>query len=132
MKEYVSFIISALGGWFVGLYGGWDKALEILIYLMVFDYVSGVIAAFNNHELSSEIGFKGLLKKVFILIICAVAYKIDLLMNANKMLLSAAFIFYCCNEALSIIENAVKMGLPIPEKLRNALKALEEDEEDSL
>ena len=101
--------------------------METLITLMIIDYISGVLAAMYLKELSSEIGFKGILKKVMMFFICAVSYRFDVLIHANSALFTAIVVFYCCNEALSIIENAIRLDLPIPEKLKAAIQSLKEE-----
>ena len=130
MKNALSFLVAAVGTVIGIAFGGWSKVLEVLIYLMIFDYVTGMASAFYHKELSSKVGFKGLFKKFMILVICSVAYKIDCLMNANGMVLNAAYIFYCCNESLSIIENAIELGLPIPNKLKEAIEVLNKEDLD--
>ena len=131
LKYYVNLVLGIIGGFLVTAYGEGSNIIEILIYMMIFDYVTGVMAGAFKKELSSEVGFKGLLKKAFILIICAVAHKIDIVMNSGGIIVNATIIFYICNEALSIVENGIKMGLPIPEKLKAAIKALKEDPDES-
>lgn len=129
LKYYLNTIVGLIGGLFVVLFGGSSKVLEILIYMMVLDYVTGVICALYSKTLSSKVGFRGLFKKIFILVICAVAFQVDNLLNANGIIQNASIVFYISNEAISILENGAKMGLPIPEKLRNAIAALKEEDE---
>ena len=129
-KHLLSVLFGVIGGFVSYFFGGFSIAIETLMVLMVIDYLTGVLAGAYLKELSSEIGFKGLLKKVMMLIICAVAFRIDILLGANRALFTSVIIFYCCNEAISIVENAIRLDLPIPEKLKQAIQILQEDDND--
>ena len=126
--NYISVLGGFIGGAIVSLLGGWDKLIIALLILMILDYVTGLIKAFFNKELSSQIGFKGLAKKVLILVIVAVS-----VIAENNIGIPAVreivIMFFAVNEALSILENAAQMGLPIPEKLKQALLQLRENNE---
>lgn len=107
--------------------GGFDGFLYALIVFVVVDYVTGVMVGILNKELSSQIGFRGIFKKVVIFSLVAVAHIIDTHVIGNGSVLRTAVIFfYLSNEGISILENAVKIGLPIPEKLKNVLEQLKE------
>ena len=84
----------------------------------------------KNKGLSSKVGWRGILKKVFLLIIVSVAYRIDLVVNAERLLYNAVVLFYISNESISIIENAALLELPIPDKLLDVLEALKEDKDE--
>ncbi|MFT8362686.1 MAG: phage holin family protein [Sporolactobacillus sp.] len=117
--------VAAGTGALVGyLYGGWYPLLEILIALMIIDYVSGVLAAAYLGQLSSQVGFQGIAKKIMILLIVAVAHLVDRILNLDQIVLNAAVYFYLCNELLSIIENAGRVGLPIPDRLKSMISVL--------
>lgn len=119
--------IIGIGGSLVNyLWGGWDMTLKILITFMVLDYVLGVICGFKEKQLSSETAFNGILKKVTILIIVAVGTSIDNTLNAQGVIRSAVMFFYVGLEGISITENAGRMGVPIPEQLKDALVQLKE------
>ena len=104
---------------------GWDGAIEALLFLMLIDYISGVMAAYINPNLSlnSQRGFKGICKKIMIMLLVAVAHIVD---RAVGQAMAQAIVvwFFIGNEGLSIIENAAKAGLPVPEKLKQTLEQL--------
>ena len=110
--------------------------LNVLLFVMICDYLSGLAVACSGKSkkskkggLSSKVGFKGLLKKCFILVILTVAYRIDLVVNANHLLYDAVVLFYISNESISILENAAILEVPIPEKLRNVIDDLREEKD---
>ncbi|MCI6980550.1 MAG: phage holin family protein [Eubacteriales bacterium] len=114
--------IAALGGAAAYLWGPWDALINALIALVALDYVTGVICAAANKRLSSEIGFKGLIKKALIFALVAVAGVADKVIPAtNQAIRAAVILFYIANEAISILENAAELGLPVPEKLKAVL-----------
>ena len=114
--------IAALGGAAAYLWGPWDTLINALIALVALDYVTGVICAAVNKRLSSEIGFKGLIKKALIFALVAVAGVADKVIPAtNQAIRAAVILFYIANEAISILENAAELGLPVPEKLKAVL-----------
>lgn len=128
MKEIWSWIQTAftvlggLLGWFLG---GFDGFLYALVALMVADYITGVMCAIVEKKLSSEIGFKGIFKKVLIFILVGVGHMIDTnLIGEGSVLRTAIIFFYCSNEGISMLENAGRLGLPIPEKLKDILVQL--------
>lgn len=114
--------IAALGGAAAYIWGPWDALINALIALVALDYVTGVICAAANKRLSSEIGFKGLIKKALIFALVAVAGVADKVIPAtNQAIRAAVILFYIANEAISILENAAELGLPVPEKLKAVL-----------
>ena len=114
--------IAALGGAAAYLWGPWDALINALIALVALDYVTGGICAAANKRLSSEIGFKGLIKKALIFALVAVAGVADKVIPAtNQAIRAAVILFYIANEAISILENAAELGLPVPEKLKAVL-----------
>ena len=114
--------IAALGGAAAYLWVPWDALINALIALVALDYVTGVICAAANKRLSSEIGFKGLIKKALIFALVAVAGVADKVIPAtNQAIRAAVILFYIANEAISILENAAELGLPVPEKLKAVL-----------
>lgn len=106
------------------LFGGWSIMLQILVTLIVIDYLSGLLASSIEGGLSSKIGFKGIAKKVMIFFIIAVAHMTDLALGGHTGISEAAMIFYIANEMVSIFENAGRMGVPLPDKLMNAVAVL--------
>lgn len=98
--------------------------LTILLAFVIIDYATGVIAAGVEGKLNSNIGFKGILKKVMIFVIVAVAHLVDSAIGQNHIFRDAVIFFYLANELLSILENAGRTGLPIPDKLKSAVEIL--------
>lgn len=131
MKNSISIILATIIGLLEFLFGGNYPILEILLTVMVLDYISGIITGLmqksnktESGRLSSKAGFKGLCKKVLILIICAASFQLDKIMTAKSALFTVVTVFYICNEILSILENSILMGLPVPGKLRKAIDEL--------
>ena len=125
----IQIAITALGGWLGYFLGGMDGLMIALIVLMTLDYVSGVMCAIIDKKLSSAVGFKGICKKVFILMLVGVAHIIDLhVVGTGSALRGAVICFYMSNEGLSLLENAAHIGLPIPDKLRDILTQLHDKE----
>ena len=117
--------ITAIGGWLGYFLGGVDGMLIALIVLMALDYLSGVMCAILDKKLSSAVGFKGICKKVLILMLVGVANILDVnVVGSGSALRGAVICFYLSNEGLSLLENAAYLGLPIPEKLREILAQL--------
>ena len=117
--------ITAIGGWMGYFVGGMDGMLIALIVLMGLDYVSGVMCAIVDKRLSSAVGFKGVSKKAMILMLVGVANIVDLhVVGTGSALRGAVICFYMSNEALSLFENATRIGLPVPDKLKDALAQL--------
>ena len=127
--------ITAIGGWLGYFVGGIDGMMIALIVLMALDYITGVMCAVMDRKLSSSIGFKGICKKVLILMLVGVANIVDIhVVGTGSALRGAVIAFYCSNEGLSLLENAAYIGLPVPDKLRAVLSQLhrrEEKEEDN-
>ena len=118
-------VIAALGGclgWFIG---GMDGLLIALIVMMALDYLTGVMCAVTDRTLSSAVGFRGICKKVLILMLVGVAHVIDThVIGSGSALRGAVICFYLSNEGLSLLENAARVGLPVPEKLKAVLQQL--------
>ena len=128
----VQIAITALGGWLGYFLGGMDGLMIALIVMMTLDYISGVMCAIIDKKLSSAVGFKGICKKVFILMLVGVAHIIDLhVVGTGSALRGAVICFYMSNEGLSLLENAEHIGLPIPDKLRDILTQLHDKERDT-
>lgn len=113
------------------LFGAWSAALEALIVAMVIDYVSGVLAAYVNPNLAlnSQRGFRGICKKIMILLLVCLAHFMDTA-TGQAIVCTAVIWFFLGNEGLSIVENAAKMGLPVPSKLKAALEQLATEKKD--
>lgn len=138
MKNIFSTFIGIIGSTLASLLGGWDMALQTLIIFMTIDYITGLMVAgiFNKSTktkhgaLESVAGWKGLCRKGVALLIVLIACRLDLLTGAN-LIRDAVVIAYCTNEAISIIENAGLMGVPIPTRLTKAIEALKSKEDDN-
>ena len=117
--------VATLGGIAVYLWGPWDALCMTLVAFVAIDYITGVTKAAILKTLDSSMGFRGLLKKLFIFALVALATMIDrIIPEANSAIRSAVMIFYIANEGLSIVENAGEMGLPLPGALKKALVRL--------
>lgn len=125
----IQIAITAIGGWLGYFLGGIDGLMIALMIFMGLDYVTGVMCAIIDKKLSSAVGFKGVCKKVFILMLVGVAHIIDLhVVGTGSALRGAVICFYMSNGSLSLLENAAHIGLPIPDKLRDILAQLHDKE----
>lgn len=111
------------------LFGAWDVAFQVLCVFMVIDYITGTMCGYVTKELSSQIGFKGILKKVAMLISVVVAVAVDRVLATDALRIAVIFCLIG-NEGISLIENLTKLGVPIPERLVNALKQIKSKGED--
>ena len=124
MKNWIINIFSLLATGFVYLVGGIDYALISLIIVMALDYITGVISAIYNKELSSEIGFKGILKKVLMICILGLAVRVDNLTGESGAIRTLVIYYYIANEGISILENLVECDVPFPDKIIEVLKQI--------
>ena len=118
-----------VGGFFCKFLGGWDMLLKGLVILVILDYMTGLLKSICNKNLSSEIGYKGLVKKIFIFIVIATAYIIQGIVGDVIPLREITILFFISNEAISLLENASEF-IPIPDKLKDALIQLRDDTND--
>ena len=133
LLNYFKIIIAALGTGITWLFGTWDTALVVLVCFMVLDYFTGVLRAWTNKEISSDVGLKGIARKTVILIVLIVAVLLDRLLNTGTWVFrSLLCYFYIANEGISLLENCAGLGLPIPEKLKDALVQLKDGEKKEL
>ena len=129
MEKLFNGTVAVVATFLTYLFGGWDAAIGILIVFMILDYVTGVVVAYQNKQLNSEIGFKGLIKKCMILIILIVAVMLDRLLNTGTWVFrTLVCYFYIANEGVSLLENVSNLGVKIPGKLKDALEQLNEKE----
>lgn len=129
LMNAVQFTIAAIGGYVGYFLGGCDGFLYALLVFITLDYITGVMLAIVERNLSSEIGFKGIFKKVLILVMVAVGYILDSKIIGNGSAIRTAVIFfYISNEGISILENSSKLGLPVPEKLKAVLNQINKEE----
>ena len=135
MKEFwnlCQFLFTAAGGWLGYFLGGCDGLLLALVLFAVADYITGVMCAVADKKLSSEVGFKGICRKVIIFMLVGIAHIIDVNVIATGSVLRTAVIFFSLsNEGVSLLENAGHLGLPIPEKLKIVLEQLHDRSEKS-
>ena len=135
MKEFwnlCQFLFTAAGGWLGYFLGGCDGLLIALVIFAVADYITGVMCAVADKKLSSEVGFKGICRKVIIFMLVGIAHIIDVnLIATGSVLRTAVIFFYLSNEGVSLLENAAHLGLPIPEKLKVVLEQLHDRSEKS-
>ena len=127
LSNQIKVFIATIGTLFTWLFGAWDTALVVLIVFMLLDYGTGVLRGYINKELSSDVGLKGIARKAVIFIVLIVAVMLDRLLNTgNWVFRSLVCYFYIANEGISLLENCASLGLPIPEKLKDALAQLKE------
>lgn len=128
MKDFwnvIQLIFSALGGWLGYFLGGCDGLLYTLLAFTAMDYITGVMCAVNDHTLSSEIGFRGICRKVLIFMLVGIANILDAdVVGTGSVLRTAVIFFYISNEGVSLLENAAHLGLPVPEKIKTVLEQL--------
>ncbi len=128
MKEFWNMIqlaFTAVGGWLGYFLGGCDGLLYALLAFVVIDYITGVMCAINDHSLSSEVGFRGICKKVLIFLLVGIANVLDVnIIGTGSVLRTAVIFFYISNEGVSLLENAAHLGLPVPEKIKLVLEQL--------
>lgn len=133
MKEIwnvIQMFFTVIGGWLGYFLGGCDGLFYALVAFVVIDYMTGVMWAINNHTLSSEVGFKGICKKVLIFLLVGIANILDVYISGQGPILRTAVIFfYLSNEGISVLENASNLGLPIPKKVKDVLEQLNKDDE---
>ena len=128
MKEFwnsIQLVFAAVGGWLGYFLGGYDGLLYALVVFMVADYITGVMCAVYDRNLSSSVGFKGICRKVLILMLVGIANILDVqVIGTGAVLRTAVIFFYLSNEGVSLLENAAHLGLPIPAKLKEILAQL--------
>ena len=118
----ISAALGAVGGF---LFGQLNGLFYAVIAMMAIDYVTGVLLAAVNGRLSSRTGFRGIVRKLFMIMLIAVGHIIDAqVIGTGAALMSAVELFFVANEGISVLENAAALGLPIPQKLRDVLEQL--------
>lgn len=127
MIDYIKIACGVVGGVVGAFIGGSDGLIITLVAFMIIDYATGVINAIYKKELNSNVGFIGICRKVVILALVGVANLLDInVIGEAHAIRTAVIFFYLANEGISILENAAKIGLPIPQKLKNVLEQLKE------
>lgn len=134
MKEFwntIQLIFTGIGGWLGYFLGGCDGLLYALLAFVVIDYLTGIMCAINDHTLSSEVGFRGICRKVLIFLLVGIANILDVnVIGTGSVLRTAVIFFYISNEGVSLMENAAHLGLPVPEKIKAVLEQLHDRAED--
>ena len=127
--SYFKGVVVSVGTGLTWFLGTWDIALQVLVCFMFLDYITGVLRAYVNKEVSSDVGLKGIARKAVIFVVLIVAVLLDRLLNTgNWVFRTLICYFYITNEGISLLENCAGLGLPIPDKLKEALSQLKEGE----
>ena len=133
MKEFwngIQLVFAVIGGWLGWFLGECDGLMYALIVFVIADYVTGVMCAVSDKQLSSEVGFKGICRKVLIFVLVGMANILDMhVIGTGCVLRTAVLFFYISNEGVSVLENAGHLGLPVPARMLNVLEQLHEDAE---
>ena len=128
MKEFwntIQLAFAAVGGWLGYFLGGCDGLLYALIAFVAIDYITGVMCAISDKTLSSEVGFKGICRKVLIFLLVGIGNIIDVqVLGSPGVLRTAVIFFYLSNEGVSLLENASHLGLPVPDAIKTVLEQL--------
>ena len=134
MKEFwnvVQMVFAAVGGWLGYFLGGCDGLLYALVAFVVIDYITGVMCRIADRKLNSEVGFKGIAKKILIFLLVGIANILDVnVIGTGSVLRTAVVFFYISNEGVSLLENAAHLGLPVPEKMKKVLEQLHDRPDD--
>ena len=133
MKEFwttIQVVFAGIGGWLGWFLGGCDGLLYALLAFVVVDYITGIMCAVVDKKLSSEVGFKGIFKKVLIFALVGIGHILDIrVIGSGSVMRTAVIFFYLSNEGVSLLENAAYLGLPIPQKLKSVLEQLHDRSE---
>jgi toxin secretion/phage lysis holin len=133
MKEFwntIQFLFAGIGGWLGYFLGGCDGLLFALLAFVVIDYITGVMCAIADKTLSSEVGFKGICRKVLIFLLVGIANILDVqVIGTGSILRTAVIFFYISNEGVSLLENTAHLGLPVPAKMKAVLEQLHDKSE---
>ena len=128
MKEFwntIQFVFAVIGGWLGWFLGGCDGLLLALVAFAAADYLTGVMCAVSDRKLSSNVGFKGICRKVLIFLLVGIANILDVhVIGTGSVLRTAVIFFYISNEGVSLLENAAHLGLPVPGKIKDVLEQL--------
>lgn len=127
--ETMQIVFTAIGAFLGYTLGGYDGFLYALVTFIALDYITGVMLAIVERKLSSEVGFRGIFKKVLIFVMVSIGHIIDSkIIGTGSAIRTAVIFFYASNEGISILENATKLGLPIPDKLKKVLEQLSKED----
>ena len=128
MKEFwnmIQAVFTMVGGWLGYFLGGCDGLLFALVLFVALDYITGVMCAAADRKLSSEVGFRGICRKVLLFLLVGMATVLDVnVIGTGSVLRTAVIFFYISNEGVSLLENAAHLGLPVPEAIKIVLEQL--------
>jgi toxin secretion/phage lysis holin len=122
------YTVAVLGALFSTLFGAWDIALKTLVVFVILDFATGVIQAIVNKNLDSNVSFRGAFKKILLFIPVVIGYQVDIL-TGQEVFRNLAIWFYLASEALSCLENVIKAGVPVPEKLKQLFVQIKAEQE---
>ena len=129
--ETMQYVFAGIGGFMGWFFGGFDGFLYALLVFVVVDYITGIMAGYIQKKLSSEVGFKGIARKVVIFLLVGIGHILDAqVIQTGSVLRTAVIFFYLSNEGISIVENAAIIGLPVPQKLKDVLEQIRDTEEE--
>ena len=127
----IQIAVTAIGGWLGYFVGGLDSLLAALLVFSALDYLTGVLCAIADRTLSSAVGFRGICRKALIFMLVGVGHVLDTrVAGSGAAIRTAVICFYLSNEGVSLLENAARLGLPVPERLKEALKQLHGKEQE--
>lgn len=132
LDNAISLLLGEVATIFIFLVGEVDIALICLLIAIILDYISGMIKAYTTKQLSSKIGFRGILKKLGILLLVMLAVLVDRVTGDTGAVRTVVIYYFVANEGLSIIENLSVAGIPIPNGLKNALKIIRKESNDGM
>ncbi len=125
MQIIIDSVAGTIGAVLGFMYGEVTGLFWALVAFMVLDYISGILAAISVRKLSSKVGFKGIAKKLLILVFVSVGHITDTyVLGGVPVAMTAVILFYIANEGISIVENATELGLPVPQKIKNVLEQI--------
>lgn len=128
--KYIQTLLALLGGALGYFLGGFDGLFAVLAMMIVVDYITGVMVAIKEKHVSSKIGFTGICRKILILLFVGISNMLDMyIVGSGSMLRTATIFFYVSNEGISILENATKLGLPVPGRIKEILEQLHDRSE---
>lgn len=127
MKNFINFVTGTLATALVYFLGGWDIALQVLITVVILDYITGVCKAISDKKVNSSVGLKGIVKKIGYFIIVAVSVILDRITGNTGAIRTLVIYFFVANEGISILENWGGMGLPLPKKIFDVLEQLKNE-----
>lgn len=117
-------LIAGIGAFFGYVVGEWTIMMQVLLYMAIADYLTGLIAGYKEKKLASKVGFKGIAKKLIIFVLIGVGYQLDRLFGHGSTIQDMIMFFYIGNELLSLVENAGRIGVPVPTALKDAVAVL--------